>query len=1045
MAFAQHMPRVPYSDPAQAATVPQVHSRHASKQKFIADLSQCLFEFVVQLLPTQEEMAVKEDVRKLLERLIRTIEPDSRLLSFGSTANGFSLRNSDMDLCCLIDSGERLSATDLVTMLGDLLERETKFHVKPLPLARIPIVKLSLDPSPGLPLGIACDIGFENRLALENTRLLMCYAMVDPTRVRTLVLFLKVWSKRRKINSPYKGTLSSYGYVLLVIYFLVHVKNAPVLPNLQQMPPLRPISKEDAQINEYNTWFFDDIDLLRERWRSENTEPVGQLLVDFFRYYSRDFLYNTCVASIRGGPLKKDTKGWQNDLSAGRYDARERNRLCIEDPFETDYNVARCVTKDGLYTIRGEFMRACRILSSRTERTTHVLTLLCEEREDDELVSAPPRGASRLSNLPPQTPFPVGSRSMRPGETSTPSHLPPTKREPTETVDVSKVAERPVPEHMAPKRGKWTSPPPPEAPTVDHTLFEAQLGQSLKLATSSTEAREKTNNSSSSNSEAFTDEDRSDATESDDIMSVRSFSEGTNVVNDPMPVRRPSWHLQDAAIGMPQTHHNRNGNAILSDLLPSTVPHYVTTAFGRNRYNPQRLQRDDLPLHSSLRPNSIRRHIFGTSPNIQGPTPTWSLNPTTGFISTLSPASTPLPASPEKLTPTDYADESSTTVYYQTAGSPRMTSVLYPRSASGSPHLSPHTQHNAFLTRLHQQQQAHSAYNVPQDIFPSNMPPVITSTTANTNPDANAMLFGRSVLQKSLSLGAARLSSAGHDTPTQDRHHLPDHSQPHSATTVTAPTPPPDPTTRFMLPLSQSRSNSPLMRVVEKLNQRSGGSSPRLSSLTPSPHIRSQSPMSRPPSQQQRKLVRTSSARLHPPSGPPPSGPLGAIIAHLTSPQHSTTSTVSNGSSPALSATGTGYESSSSRSPSPRSPRSPPPTAVPTIGRTRRKDSGGVVGGGGGSGGGARREDEEREEEEEEEDEERRMFESFSALEVKTQQQEQVLRNRRQQQQQLLRHHRVTDDPAVLVISPQVPTDSHHHYHHYRPSEEEAVTAAATQ
>ena len=28
-----------------------------------------------------------------------------------------------MDLCCLIDCEERLSATDLVTMLGDLLER----------------------------------------------------------------------------------------------------------------------------------------------------------------------------------------------------------------------------------------------------------------------------------------------------------------------------------------------------------------------------------------------------------------------------------------------------------------------------------------------------------------------------------------------------------------------------------------------------------------------------------------------------------------------------------------------------------------------------------------------------------------------------------------------------------------------------------------------------------------------------------------------------------------------------------------------------------
>lgn len=79
-----------------APSTPSTQRRHASKQRFVADLSQCLFDFVIQLLPTTEEMAVKEDVRKLLERLIRTIEPDSRLLSFGSTANGFSLRNSGL-------------------------------------------------------------------------------------------------------------------------------------------------------------------------------------------------------------------------------------------------------------------------------------------------------------------------------------------------------------------------------------------------------------------------------------------------------------------------------------------------------------------------------------------------------------------------------------------------------------------------------------------------------------------------------------------------------------------------------------------------------------------------------------------------------------------------------------------------------------------------------------------------------------------------------------------------------------------------------------
>jgi hypothetical protein len=67
---------------------------HVSRNRFHTELSQCLYDFVIQLLPTAEELRIKEDVRKLLERLIRTIEPSSRLLSFGSMANGFALRNS---------------------------------------------------------------------------------------------------------------------------------------------------------------------------------------------------------------------------------------------------------------------------------------------------------------------------------------------------------------------------------------------------------------------------------------------------------------------------------------------------------------------------------------------------------------------------------------------------------------------------------------------------------------------------------------------------------------------------------------------------------------------------------------------------------------------------------------------------------------------------------------------------------------------------------------------------------------------------------------
>ena len=45
-----------------------------------------------------------------------------------------------------------------------------------------------------------------------------------------------------------------------------------------------------------------------------NNDSVWNRLIDFFRYYSRDFMYNNGVASIRAGLLKKESKGWQNDV-----------------------------------------------------------------------------------------------------------------------------------------------------------------------------------------------------------------------------------------------------------------------------------------------------------------------------------------------------------------------------------------------------------------------------------------------------------------------------------------------------------------------------------------------------------------------------------------------------------------------------------------------------------------------------------------------------------------------------------------------------------
>ncbi|KAF8262459.1 hypothetical protein EI94DRAFT_1704748 [Lactarius quietus] len=629
-ATSRHLPHS-HLDPAQP---------RASRQRFVTDFSQCLFEFVIQLLPTVEELAVKEDVRKLLERLIRTIEPDSRLLSFGSTANGFSLRNSDMDLCCLIDSEERLAATDLVNMLGDLLER------------------------------------------------------------------VKVWCKRRKINSPYKGTLSSYGYVLLVIYFLVHVKNPPVLPNLQQMPPMRPIShvrtisswlpwvfayvhlQEDTHIGGHNTWFFDDVELLRQRWQSANTDSVGQLLIDFFKYFSRDFLYNTGVASIRAGLIKKDSKGWQNDLDPARYkDTRERNRFCIETcltgSFETDFNVARCVTRDGLYTIRGEFMRASRILSTRPERAIYAIAQLCEERMEALIPATSPTAAfvpPRLSPFPPQTPYTVGSSPMRQTRIEVPepknvSEAP--SKPPSLEVPPAPGPSTSTPEHMAPKRSKWTSPPPPNASAEDLCQFEGQLDLGLALATRPTDARQTNAGyaSSSNNSEILTDD-------GDDLQSIRSLS------------------LSEA----PERSRDRHDG--VSESLPiSPAPSPQVSSYSAPRYSPQLPIPEGIlvptkvshvpprePYQHPAFPNTLPgfrgrapRHLefIQTSPRLNSPRRSHSgppgpssagLNSKPFQLLTMA-AMTPLPPSPSPPSP----QSSQPYVYYESAPSPTMVYPVSPR------------------------------------------------------------------------------------------------------------------------------------------------------------------------------------------------------------------------------------------------------------------------------------------------------------------------------------------------------------------------------
>ena len=74
-----------------------------------------------------------------------------------------------------------------------------------------------------------------NLLACINTKLLADYCAIEP-RLAPLVALVKHWAKQRAVNDPYRGTLSSYCYVLMCI-FLLQTRPVPALPALQQLPP----------------------------------------------------------------------------------------------------------------------------------------------------------------------------------------------------------------------------------------------------------------------------------------------------------------------------------------------------------------------------------------------------------------------------------------------------------------------------------------------------------------------------------------------------------------------------------------------------------------------------------------------------------------------------------------------------------------------------------------------------------------------------------------------------------------------------------------
>jgi DNA polymerase sigma len=379
-------------------------------------LSGAMGHFYQELFSDEENVVRRRElIRQQTEKIVHecgAFPAGTQVVIFGSSANGFGSPKSDLDMCLHLPSSTTLvcdegAGAESMALLAEALKVAGMKDVDTTRLsARIPIVMYKC-PDP-LVAGdskedfLECDLSMHNPLAVLNTSLLRSYAEISPV-TRVLAAIIKRWAKARDINSPAHHTLSSYGYIIMLLHFLTYhsrkgnglvspiagpegdpeIRNGrkaqvtPILPNLQwidqnwlRMPQgtsYRQISslpnstmKHPMKDTFVNTHFYkpsssDENVMLQVRFAGDDLS-LAILLASFFRYYAYEFDYKRHVVSLHStasrGIVEREVKaeldGWRNYSAA----------LAIEDPFELDYDIAHVLRGGYYHRIRREFAMA---------------------------------------------------------------------------------------------------------------------------------------------------------------------------------------------------------------------------------------------------------------------------------------------------------------------------------------------------------------------------------------------------------------------------------------------------------------------------------------------------------------------------------------------------------------------------------------------------------------------------------------------------------------------------------------------------------------
>ena len=172
------------------------------------------------------------DILNQLQAIVNELDPNYVVNLYGSYSTGLCLPWSDIDTV-ITSKNEQYEPGFLNKLNNKLIEKKWAIEQNFLDRASIPIIKLiSADE---FNFHIDISMSSENHFGLKTVKLVEKY--LERYKVlKPIILALKTLLKNGNLNDPYKGGLSSYGLILMVVSFIQseidnekYIENSPTI------------------------------------------------------------------------------------------------------------------------------------------------------------------------------------------------------------------------------------------------------------------------------------------------------------------------------------------------------------------------------------------------------------------------------------------------------------------------------------------------------------------------------------------------------------------------------------------------------------------------------------------------------------------------------------------------------------------------------------------------------------------------------------------------------------------------------------------------